>query len=105
MTIKILPKYRVANSNEMMLIKFQEISKEKTERYKEKIKNKSFAIKVIDTYIDAKTKIRHQCLVCDHIWLSSPNNILSGCGCPNCKKHKLSIQKRLSHDQYLDNMK
>lgn len=105
MIIKILPKYRVSDSNEKVLNKFQEISEEKTERYKEKIKNKSFAIKVIDTYIDAKTKIRHQCLICDHIWLSSPNNILSGHGCPNCKKNKLSAQKRLSHDRYLEMLK
>jgi DNA-directed RNA polymerase subunit M/transcription elongation factor TFIIS len=42
-------------------------------------------IKRLGDYIDAKTKILWQCLICQYIWSATPGNILNGKkGCPKC---------------------
>lgn len=41
-------------------------------------------IKRIDEYINTDTKINFQCVLCNHIWNSRPNDIFSGYGCPFC---------------------
>lgn len=43
-------------------------------------------IKRLDNIINNKIKIKFQCINinCNYIWLSSPNNILTGRGCPQC---------------------
>lgn len=41
-------------------------------------------IKVIGTYVDARTKILHQCKKDGYEWYATPNRILSGTGCPVC---------------------
>lgn len=38
----------------------------------------------LDFYVTAKTKIKHQDIRCGHIWMSRPNDILTGFGCPTC---------------------
>lgn len=41
--------------------------------------------RALDRYCGAKTKIRFECMTCGHIWKSTPTNILSGRGCPECR--------------------
>lgn len=41
-------------------------------------------IKVIGTYINAREKIMHKCLICGTVWNTSPYVITSGHGCPVC---------------------
>ena len=41
-------------------------------------------IKVLGEYINARTKIKVQCLIDNHIWYATPDNLLRGCGCPKC---------------------
>ena len=57
------------------------------------VKRKFPNIKVLGVYINNKTKIEFQCLVdrCLHKWMARPDNILSGYGCPECAKRKISI--------------
>jgi len=46
-------------------------------------------IKLIGEFTNTYTKIKHQCLLCNNIWLSSPGNILyNNCGCPICSSSK-----------------
>jgi len=47
-----------------------------------KIKNPN--IKVLGNYVNARTKIEVKCLVDEHIWYSTPDNLLHGYGCPKC---------------------
>jgi uncharacterized protein YbaR (Trm112 family) len=51
----------------------------------ERIKDRSLIL--LGEITKAHTKTEWKCLVCDHEWPSSPNNIYKGQGCPSCK-HK-----------------
>lgn len=51
-----------------------------------RIYNRNF--KRLDGVVNNKTKIRWQCLTCDHIWSAKPSNVfLSKVGCPKCSKN------------------
>ena len=41
-------------------------------------------VKVVGTYVNAKTKIACKCKICGHEWMATPNTLLSGHGCPEC---------------------
>lgn len=56
-------------------------------------------IKVLDTYINANTKIKHKCLKCSTVWLTTPGHILNGTGCPSCNK-----KQHCSNKEYLDKL-
>ena len=54
-----------------------------------------------ESYINSQTAIRWQCLICNFLWLATPNNILHGhTGCPKCANRlKLTneiVDERLS---------
>ena len=53
-------------------------------KYVEEVVKINSNIEVIETYIDAKTKILHKCKIDGYEWYSRPNDILSGYGCPVC---------------------
>ena len=71
-----------------------------TQEYKEQIKDRN--IVVLEEYKGNHTKIKHQCLKCDHIWSVTPNSIKRGRGCPKCavnvvpttKQYKKQIKDR-----------
>lgn len=54
-------------------------------------------IEVIETYIDAKTKILHKCKIDGCVWYATPSHILRGTGCPECYKNK----RTKAHEQYV----
>ena len=45
-------------------------------------------IKVIDEYINNKTKISVECLMCGNKWNVVPASLLNGHGCPECAREK-----------------
>jgi len=54
---------------------------------------------VSDNYINAHTKLKWQCNICNNVWKATPNNIRQGRWCPECakkitgdKNRKYSIQ-------------
>lgn len=55
-------------------------------------------IEVIGEYINARTPIFHKCSICGCTWKASPDNILSGYGCPECNfsKGEKCIQEYLT---------
>lgn len=68
------------------------------------IKNKFPNIAVIGVYTNNKTKIEFQCLIdgCLHKWLARPDNILSGYGCPECAKRKISAARIKTHEEFVE---
>lgn len=63
----------------------------KKKTHEEYVKNVYFInqdIEVIGNYTNAHASILHKCKVCGLEWSASPNTILSGSGCPKCKKSK-----------------
>ena len=67
------------------------------------IKNRFPNIGVVGIYTNNKTKIEFQCLVegCFHKWMARPDNILSGYGCPECAKKKISAARIKTHDEFV----
>ena len=55
-----------------------------TEQYSSEILHQG--IIVLEKYINDATKLKHRCVLCEHIWESKPNNILNGSGCPICNR-------------------
>lgn len=69
-------------------------------QYVKELKEINKNIKVVDTYINIKTPILHKCLIDGHEWYATPNNILSGKGCPVCGG---TIHR--THEQYVNELK
>lgn len=58
------------------------------ETYKKDVYNIDTNIEVIGEYINARTHVLHRCNVCGCLWNATPDNILSGYGCPECSMSK-----------------
>lgn len=55
-------------------------------------------IKVIDTYINKKIKLKHKCLIDGHEWEVAPHSILTHkTGCPKC-----NTKKPKTHEEYVN---
>lgn len=64
--------------------------KSSTEKFKQKLYKVNENIIVIDEYTKAKIPIKVKCNICNHVWESTPNNLLRGHGCPICYYKKIS---------------
>ena len=62
-------------------------------------------IVAIDTYVGMKTQIMHRCLVHDVTWETTPERVLYGGGCPECKRDKIKNACVKSHQQYIQEVK
>lgn len=45
-------------------------------------------IEVVGDYVDSQTKTKCKCKKCNKVWYTTPNSLLSGCGCPKCHASK-----------------
>ncbi|MGN1156750.1 MAG: hypothetical protein ACI4TK_11270, partial [Agathobacter sp.] len=54
------------------------------DKYIEDVSKINLNIEVVGRYINAKTDILHRCKIDGYEWMSKPNNILNGFGCPVC---------------------
>lgn len=70
------------------------------EEFIERLQQINPDIEILETYINARTKIKCRCAICGHEWKTKPCILLSGHGCPKCKISK--GEKRIA--QYLDNI-
>lgn len=75
-----------------------------TKEYQEKLNNKAPDFECLGEYQGNKTKILHRHKICGYEWDVKPNSLLSGQGCPNCKKIMLSKKQRKTHEQYLSDL-
>lgn len=48
---------------------------------------------VLEKYINARTKIKHKCLICGLEWDACPDSLLHDGGCPNCKNKSIGEKK------------
>lgn len=55
------------------------------QEYEKALIDKDILVFPLEPYIDCRTKIKHTCVE-KHIWLITPSHVLSGKGCPSCKK-------------------
>lgn len=62
-------------------------------------------IEVTGRYIGAHTKIEVVCKLDNHIWMESPNNLIRGSGCPECRKKNLSHKFRKDEKKFLEELK
>lgn len=60
---------------------------------------------MVETYVDAKTKTKHHCLKHDECWNISPSNALTGKGCPQCLKERISSSLTIDHEEYVKRVK
>lgn len=58
------------------------------EEYVQKVKEINPNIEVLDIYKGSHIKIKHKCLIDGFVWSITPTDVLSGKGCPHCKKSK-----------------
>ncbi len=59
---------------------------------------KDRSIVCLSEYINSSTKIELQCLICGNKWKATPNKIVSGRGCPECKKKKLGLHNKKTQE-------
>lgn len=79
--------------------------KKKThEEYVTELAIKNTTVEVIGTYVDAKTKIEHHCLIHDIYWDMAPTNALRGAGCSECWEERKSEAVKKTHKQYVDEL-
>ena len=57
--------------------------------------NNSNKIDILGEYKGSKKSIKAKCILCNHQWLPTANNLLNGSGCPNCAGN----QKK-THDEF-----
>lgn len=59
----------------------------------------------LEEYQSVKQKILVSCTQCGHQWLSTPDNLLQGTGCPECMKIKLHNRQAKTNEQFLLELK
>lgn len=69
------------------------------EEYIEEVKKINRDINILGVYINARTPILHKCKIDGYEWMSSPDNILKGQGCPKCAGN---IKK--THEEYVQEL-
>lgn len=75
------------------------------QEYVEELLIKNPNLEVVEKYIGANTKIKHHCLKHDVYWYITPSSALSGTGCPECGKEKISIKNSRTEQQYVEEVK
>lgn len=58
-------------------------------------------VEILGEITYAKTKVLCRCKICSHEWMTTPDRLKHGCGCPECKKVKISKAKRLTHTEQM----
>lgn len=56
---------------------------------------------LLGRYVGCMDKILCQCQVDGYIFSMTPNNLLRGHGCPECKRRKISLSHTKTHEQFL----
>lgn len=62
-------------------------------------------IEIISDFTNTSRHVQVKCKVCDYIWSTTPNHLLSGSGCPNCKAIQLGDRRRLTNEEFLKRLK
>lgn len=74
------------------------------EEYVAELTVKNPTVEVVETYVGAKTKIKHHCLIHDVYWNIAPENVLRGSGCKKCWDERKSESLQKTHEQYVEEL-
>lgn len=81
-------------------------SKKKTqERFEAELAKVNSSILLLSEYEDSASKVLLSCKKCGQKWEATPNSLLRGHGCPNCKRTASSLANRLSHSEFEKRLK
>lgn len=74
-----------------------------TDEYNNYCKNVN--ISVLEEYNGSERIIKHQCDICEHVWLASPGNVIHNkSGCPHCASKANGRLKALSPEKYVERL-
>ena len=71
-----------------------------TEQFVERLKTITNTIEVIGEYKRSTTKVLCRCLICNNTWNVTPNDLLSGRGCPQCAIKRNGSKRKLSQREF-----
>ena len=71
-----------------------------TEQFKEILSIKNPDIDLVGEYINFSTHTTFYCKKHKKYWETIPNNVIKGCGCPQCKSEKIIKSNRVSSSDY-----
>lgn len=72
------------------------------EQYVEYLKELNPNIKILGTYVNAKTPVLYECLICGNKWTTNPEVIKMGCGCTACAQIARNNKRRKSHHDFIN---
>ena len=72
------------------------------EQFLDDLKEKKIQYIPLGKYQGASVKMKFRCEKCGCIWDAKPTNILSGKGCPDCKKRKLAKINGKTHREFVE---
>lgn len=72
-----------------------------TESFKEELFGKNPNIEVLGEYVDAHTNILCRCIIDGHEWVTTPNDLLTGQGCPVCGRLLCAQKRTKTNEQFL----
>jgi len=71
-----------------------------TEELKGELSKVNPDIEVLGEYAQNHTPIDVKCRICGHEWSAEPNNLLSGKGCPKCRRKNAGLARRKTHEEF-----
>ena len=75
------------------------------EQFKEEVKEINHNIEQLEDYIDAKTKIKFRCKICDHTWYAMPRSIINNkTGCPKCSTKKATVLQTKTNIKFINEL-
>lgn len=80
-------------------------NKKSNEQFLQELRTINSFVVPITPYTKATDPIECACTKCGHTWTTKPTYLLSGRGCPECAKTKISDSKKLSVELFLERFK
>ncbi len=87
------PKCAINKNTKRMIFTNEDIDK--------KLISENRKIKRMEDYITAKHSIKWKCLVCTHIWTTTPDKIIHKTGCPQCANNKKKLSNEIIDNRIL----
>ena len=79
--------------------KYNKARSKSHEQYVHEVETINPNIVVIGQYMGNKISIKHYCKIHNVLWDASPDCILSGRGCSECRKEKISYKKSIANQK------
>lgn len=70
-------------------------------QYKCELKELKPSLKLLGTYVNAKTYVEFGCCDCENRWYDLPSRVLRTTGCPVCRRAQTTAAMSKTHEQYV----